>query len=79
MGHLLLSPVFSQGGKWQSSNQVSSTLFILHSFLGRLLGMNFPVAGAPPAVAAWLRTQLFKEDIIEIFAYWDAELIRNRS
>ena len=41
--------------------------------------MNFPVAGAPPAVAAWLRTQLFKEDIIEIFANWDADAMLNVS
>ena len=42
--------------------------------------MNFPVAGAPPAaVAAWLRTQLFKEDIIEIFDNWDADAMLNIS
>ena len=76
MGHLLVSTVFSQQ---TGHNQVSSILFILHSFLGRLLGMNFPVAGAPPAVAAWLRTQLFKEDIIEIFDNWDADAMLNVS
>ena len=41
--------------------------------------MNFPVAGARPAVTDWLRTQLFKEDIIEIFANWDADAMLNLS
>ena len=81
MGHLLFSPSRRKGasGKWQSSNQVSSILLILHSFLGRLLGMNFPVAGEPPAVAAWLRAKLFTEEIIEIFADWDADAMLNVS
>ena len=41
--------------------------------------MNFPVAGAQSAVAAGLRTQLFKEDIIEIFDNWDADAMLNVS
>ena len=41
--------------------------------------MNFPVAGEPPAVAAWLRAKLFTEEIIEIFADWDADAMLNVS
>ena len=35
--------------------------------------MSFPVDGAAVEITDWLRTKLFAESIIEIFANWDAE------